>query len=96
MAKLPKFLKQYFWDVDFEKIDPEKKPRYVIARILEWGDQEATRWLFQNYDREIIGDVAKQSRELSKRSINFWLTILGLERWKKEALARKQNAIWNY
>lgn len=37
--KLPEFLREYFWDVDFEGIDLEKDRVYVLRRILEYGDE---------------------------------------------------------
>lgn len=95
-AKMPEFLKRYFWDVDFATIDPKKHSTYVIERILDLGDIDATAWLFKYYPKNEIVEVVKNTRQLSKKSLNYWLTILDLEKWKKKALARKQNLIWNY
>jgi len=41
MKKLPRFLNKYFWDVEFEKIDLQKRRVYVLKRILEYGDERA-------------------------------------------------------
>lgn len=60
------------------------------------GDTEAIQWLFKVYGKDDIKEVVKKTRQLSKKSLNYWLTVLDLEKWKKQALARKQNAIWNY
>ena len=45
MKKAPAFLKQYFWDIDFDKLDIEKYPLYVVARILNYGDEKAIAWM---------------------------------------------------
>lgn len=94
--KMPDFLKRYFWDIDFRALDPDEYSTYVIARILDLGDTDATKWLFRTYQKNQIKEVVKNTRQMSKKSLNYWLTILDLEQWKKKALARKQNAIWNY
>jgi len=44
MKALPKFLKPYFWDVDFAELDYKKYPRFVLGRILEYGDKRAINW----------------------------------------------------
>lgn len=95
-AKMPDFLKRYFWDVDFATLDPDKYSTYVIERLLDIGDIDATAWLFKTYPKNDIKEIVKNTRQLSKKSLNYWLTILDLEKWKKQALARKQNVIWNY
>ncbi|TSC93196.1 MAG: hypothetical protein CEN89_206 [Candidatus Berkelbacteria bacterium Licking1014_7] len=95
--KFPKFLKRYFWDTDFSLLDRQKNQKYIIERILDWGDEQGIEWLFQTYSSQEIKAVVLTSRELFKKSINFWGIILELgEKWRKEALAKRQNKIWNY
>lgn len=100
MKKLPPFLKQYFWDVDFDKIDPEKKPRYVIARILELGDQKATKWLNQNFSQKEIIEATKNTRELSQKSANFWSIIYQIKpteiRCLQKSFLEKRKVFWPY
>jgi len=43
MKTLPEFLKKYFWDVDFSKLDKEAYSQFIIERILEYGDQKAIK-----------------------------------------------------
>lgn len=100
MKKLPLFLKQYFWDSDFEKIDPQKKPRYVIARILEWGDQEAIKWLNQNFSQAEIIETTKNTRELSQKSANFWSIIYNIKpteiRCLQKSFLERHKQLWPY
>ena len=93
---MPAFLKRYFWDSDFSTIDPQKFSTYVIERLLDLGDMDAIKWLFETYQKSEIKEVVKTTRRLSKKSLNYWLTVLDIEQWKTQALVRKQNAIWNY
>ena len=61
MKKLPGFLKKYFWDVDFTKIDPEHSRIYIIRRIMEYGDQKAVSWMRNKYtEAEIRAILARQ------------------------------------
>lgn len=46
--------KSLFWDVDPETIDLEKNARYVIERVLDFGNDEEVRRLFQKYGKERI------------------------------------------
>lgn len=78
MSKAPAFLKQYFWDIDFKKLDPQKSKSYVIERILEMGDDKAVRWLLKAFDRSLIRDVVRKSRALSPVTANFWSLLLGI------------------
>lgn len=71
-TKLPEFLRPYFWDIDFSKLEPKKSPKYVIERILEFGDERAVRWVLMNYREPVIRDVVKKSRAISKKTTNFW------------------------
>ena len=75
----PRFLKQYFWDVDFDKLDHRNHPRYVIERILEHGDINAVRWMLKTYPREQIVSALEMSRELTPKSANFWALVLNVK-----------------
>lgn len=72
----PPHLKKYFWDIDFDALDPGHYRHFVIERLLEFGDENACRWMRENFSREEILSVLQKSRRLSKRSSNFWNFIL--------------------
>lgn len=77
-AKMPEFLKRYFWDVDFSTIDPDKHSTYVIERLLDLGDVDATAWLKKKYNENEIKNTVLQSRQLSAKSANYWTIIYNL------------------
>lgn len=72
----PNFLKRYFWEIDFNAFDPKEFPEYTIERLLEYGDGKAIRWLRTNFPNKQIKKVISTSRQLSKRTVNFWKIIL--------------------
>lgn len=76
MVNLPKNLRPLFWDINTKGFDPKKHPRYTIERILEFGDEEAVRWLFTRFPKEKIRETIGKSRQLSERSKKFWKLFL--------------------
>lgn len=100
MKRLPKFLKPYFWEIDFKRLDADKYPRYVIERILDYGDESALRWLGKNFALSEVRKVVCQTRALSMRSVYFWVTVLGVDKKKVRCLSKDfqkiYRAIWPY
>ncbi len=100
MQKLPGFLKEYFWDVDFEKINQEKSKLYVIARLLDRGNDRAIKWLFKTYNKDSIKDVITNRRGFSARKANFWAEILDIDKRKvvclQEPYRRMRQELWPY
>lgn len=82
MKKLPKFLKPYFWDVDSNRIDPQKSAQYVIARLLDRGNDQAIRWLLENYSKDLIKQVVTSRRGFSPKTANLWALLLGIDKRK--------------
>lgn len=71
------FRQSLFWDVDPKKIDPRKHARYIIERILEFGNDEEVRWLFHSYTRSLIKDTLKRSRGvLHAKTKELWSLLL--------------------
>lgn len=79
MGSLPVTLKINFWDVEFEKLDSEKNATFIIKRILDRGNTEAVLWLTSNYSEDQIKNVIKTSRDISRKTANFWAKILNIE-----------------
>jgi hypothetical protein len=89
MKPLPRFLKKYFWDVDFPKLDKKNHSQFIIERILEYGDEMAVKWMKRNFKLNEIKKVIYQSRNLSLRSANFWQFIFDLN--KNDILCLKKS-----
>jgi len=100
MKTLPQFLKKYFWDVDFSKLDKEIYDSFIIERILEEGDEKAAGWMRDNFDIAQIKDVLFNSKNLSPKSANYWQLIFNLKREKilclRKSFQKKQRLIWKY
>jgi len=93
MKKLPAFLKKYFWDTDFEKMDFERSKVFILKRILDRGNDQALRWLLQHYTREDIKQLLLTTRDLSAKTANFWTEYLGLDHKKVPCLQKPYSRI---
>ena len=100
MKKLPRFLKKYFWDVDFKKIDLDNRRVYVLKRILEYGDEKAVHWMWKNFKTPEIKHALTDFRGYSQKSANFWAFILNIKKEDVKCLNRSfretQKQFWPY
>lgn len=76
--KLPEFLRPYFWDVDFDKVDLDCLQYFIIGRLLDWGNIRAVKWLLKKYSKTNIVHTVTISKNLSKRSATFWGLIFNI------------------
>lgn len=96
----PEFLKRYFWDVNFFKLDQVKNKNFIIERLLEMGDEKSARWMKGFYSREDIKTIVKSSKKLSFKSANYWALIFDIP--KEEILClnkqyqNRLGRIWRY
>ena len=100
MKKLPPSFKQYFWEINFEKLDLEKRRAYVLKRLLEYGNKEAIAWIWKNFEESEMKDTLCKFRGYSQKSANFWALLLDISKegvlcLRKPSL-RGQKKIWPY
>ena len=67
-----KFRQTLFWDVNPKTIDQKKHARYIIERIMDFGNDKEVRWMWHTYPRRLLKNVADNSRALRPISKNFW------------------------
>lgn len=100
MLMLPKNLKKYFWDIDFEKLDLNKYPHFVIERILEYGDKETINWMMKQFKKSQIRQTLTKTKGLTKKSANYWSSILAVPKNKISCLSKSyqkmQKSHWPY
>lgn len=93
MKKLPRFLKKYFWDVDFEKVDLEKSRVFILKRVLDRGNDKALKWLLLHYNKEDIKQLLLTTRDLSAKTANFWASYLNINPKKVPCLQKPYSRI---
>jgi hypothetical protein len=62
--------KSLFWDVG--QVDIRKNERFIIERILQYGDEADFCWAQKFYGLNKIKEVAMKGRSLDRKSYNFW------------------------
>jgi len=75
---IPKWLQYLFWDTSLNKIHIKQNARYIIERVLEFGDMYALEWLQRVYPTRTIIDVIFLSINLTEKSRNFWRLWFGI------------------
>lgn len=83
-----------FWDTEVDKIDIQKHARFVIERVLQYGDEEDFRWALDMYGRDALGDAVRTSKVLDRKSRSFWCMyfIINPEQCFPKQLTIKQGA----
>jgi len=77
-AVVPERFRPLFWDTNLSKIHIKRNARYIIERILEFGNMNAIEWLQKVYPLQTIVDVLNLSRIITEKSRHFWLIWFGV------------------
>jgi CRISPR/Cas system-associated protein Cas10 (large subunit of type III CRISPR-Cas system) len=100
MKRLPQFLKKYFWDVQFEKINLQENREYILRRILNYGDERAVAWMYANFEKSEMRSALTNFRGYSQKSANYWSLMLDVPREKviclKKHSSKEQKTFWPY
>jgi|SRR3989344_1032790 len=92
-AKIPKSFKQYFWDVDFAKLEFWHAKTFILKRLLDRGDDQAILWVREHYTKEDIKNLLLTTRDLSAKTANFWADLLGIDKRKVACLQKPYSRI---
>lgn len=79
VSMIPERFRSLFWDTSLGNIHIKRHARYIIERILEFGDIDALEWLQRVYPTQTIIDVLSVSRSISEKSRIFWEIWFGVE-----------------
>jgi len=97
--KLPQFLEKYFWDVEFKELNMKRSTRFILKRILEYGDEKAVTWMKKNFTEKDVEDILINLR-ISPRSANYWATIFSIDKRKVLCLQKpyleRRKRLWPY
>ena len=75
---IPDNVLKLFWDADKPGIDVQRHARYIICRVLDFGDTAEVHWLFDTYGEEPIKQVIAANPPLHPKSLNYWRKRFGL------------------
>jgi len=75
---IPRKFSLLFWDIDPQKLDPEKHKQFIIERTLEKGGEDEIQWLFNNYNESTIKSALKTSVNITRKTAWLWSKILNI------------------
>lgn len=75
ITKKPRFRQSLFWDVNPKTIDPKKHARYIIERVLDFGNDKEIAWLTHQYSSRRIKNTLQRSRVVHRKSRSLWSLI---------------------
>ena len=78
VSTIPERMRYLFWDTSLSKVHIKRNTRYIIERVLEFGDMYALEWLQRVYPARTIADVIFLSRIITEKSRNFWMLWFGI------------------
>lgn len=78
---MPQNVKNCLWSYETDKLDLDANKNIIVFNVLNFGDEDAVKWLFNNYSQAEIVAIAKLAPETawSKKSLNYWAQILGFQ-----------------
>ena len=75
LLPLPEMLRKYFWDCRFEELSMSEYAYFISERILNFGNIDSVRWLLGVTDSDFIMNLVETSRNLDKKTKNYWRLI---------------------
>ncbi len=86
---------ELFWDVDFDSLDLEDYPAFVIVRVVENGTREEVRVIWNFYGEKTIKHHLTAARYLSPKTISYFATLFKIDRSKFRSSSISENVkIW--
>jgi len=64
----------YFWDVDWQDFrdHAELYKDFLICHLADKGNEQAFRWLKENFSLLDVGQIVLRSRQISPKTRRFW------------------------
>jgi len=71
-TNLPEEFRKYFWNCDCDELSIEKYPKFIVERILCFGNIKEIKWLLTKVNKDIFVKISTTSRRIDERTKNFW------------------------
>jgi hypothetical protein len=77
---LPDCVRSVLWSYDSDRIDLVAHKKLIVAQVLNFGTEEAIKWLFKLYGRDEVTRVANDIPlgQWDKKSLSLWSLVLGI------------------
>ena len=94
----PPFSRHIFWETDYDKIDWVNRERYVIERVVMYGNMKDWRLLQSYYGMEKIKEAVLSARDLEPKTMNFMSQLFNVPVSEFRCFTYRQsnNIHWEY
>jgi len=77
---LPQSVKAVLWSYKHDHIELQKHKKIIIFQVLNFGSEEAIRWLFGQYGFAKVEKIADTIplAQWNKKSLSFWKLVLSI------------------
>jgi hypothetical protein len=82
--------KELFWD----RLEQNITPEIEIERAINFGGMDYVEEIQRKYGRARFLDVLLKNRNLSKKAVNYWCLVFGIDR-EKTAAFKNPPLIWS-
>lgn len=82
--------KEYFWDVNIEKLEVDSSRRLIIERVFTLGSVEEMLLVIDYYGEEEVKKVLTSLNYIDPRSLNFVSKIFNLPLKSFKCYSRRQ------
>ena len=82
--------KELFWD----RLEQNITPEIEIERAINFGGFAYIEAVRKKYGRKRFQDVLLSNRNLSKKAVNYWCLVLGIDR-EKTAAFKNPRPLWS-
>lgn len=72
----PVFQRRIFWDVDFDKLDYDKRANFIIERVFERGDVEDIRQCRRYYGDNKVANALLNAKFLMESTIYLAAAVI--------------------
>ncbi len=77
---LPQSVNSVLWSYKLDQIKKDKHKKIIIFQVLNFGSEEAVKWLFKQYGFELITSVVNDIPlfQWNKKSLSLWRLVLSI------------------
>ena len=86
-----------FWDVQINKLDPEKSKRLIVERVFSLGTVREIKKILNYYGKEQVITTLKEVNYLDPKTLNFVAKLFNIPLKEFKCYTRKSSSPqhWN-
>lgn len=77
---LPQSVKAVLWSYKLDRIEVQKHKKIIISQVLNFGSEEAIKWMFKQYGFALVAKIANTIPlfQWNKKSLALWSIVLSI------------------